>query len=166
VWQLLILIAWKVNNYIIWWLNRNIQIILFDNPSSAIAQSIIKLIRHGRTKECFVQRRYLSFVKLCFDNIMSNIMKVSYMKSNKYIYCTSAEISLNYCWKYILDKFHFFKSPKTFRVIITIILCCPCYMPKYVPRLEGIIHSPFGSCIMPSNLEIFNFNNNNELSNI
>ena len=31
-----------------------------------------------------------------------------------------------------------FKSPKTFRVIITIILCCPCYMPKYVPRLEGI----------------------------
>ena len=22
----------------------------------------------------------------------------------------------------------------------TIILCCPCYMPKYVPRLEGIMH--------------------------
>ena len=42
-------------------------------------------------------------------------------------------------YQYILDKFHFFKSPKTFRVIITIILCCPCYMPKYVPRLEGIM---------------------------
>ena len=55
-------------------------------------------------------------------------------------------------YQYILDKFHFFKSPKTFRVIITIILCRPCYMPKYVPRLEGILHSPFGSCIMPSNL--------------
>ena len=26
--------------------------------------------------------------------------------------------------------------------INTIILCCPCYMPKYVPRLEGIIHDP------------------------
>ena len=25
--------------------------------------------------------------------------------------------------------------------IYTIILCCPCYMPKYVPRLEGIMHS-------------------------
>ena len=47
-------------------------------------------------------------------------------------------------YQYILDKFHFCKSPKTFRVIITIILCCPCYMPKYVPRLEGIMHSPFG----------------------
>jgi hypothetical protein len=29
-----------------------------------------------------MQRRYLFFVKLCFDNIMSIIMKVSYMKSN------------------------------------------------------------------------------------
>jgi hypothetical protein len=26
--------------------------------------------------------------------------------------------------------------------IYTIILCCPCYMPKYVPRLEGIMHDP------------------------
>ena len=33
----------------------------------------------------------------------------------------------------------------------TIILCCPCYMPKYVPRLEGIMHSS-SECIMPSNL--------------
>jgi hypothetical protein len=32
--------------------------------------------------EYIVQRRYLLFVKLCFDNIMSIIMKVSYMKSN------------------------------------------------------------------------------------
>ena len=21
-------------------------------------------------------------------------------------------------------------------------MCCPCYMPKYVPRLEGIMHDP------------------------
>ena len=28
----------------------------------------------------------------------------------------------------------------------TIILCCPCYMPKYVPRLEGIMHDPKVSC--------------------
>ena len=73
-------------------------------------------------------------------------------------------------YQYILDKFHFFKSPKTFRVRITIILCCPCYMPKYVPRLEAIMHIVlfmlyaelcpkvrrhnallFGSFIMPSN---------------
>ena len=26
----------------------------------------------------------------------------------------------------------------------TIILCCPCYVPKYVPRLEGIMHDPEG----------------------
>jgi hypothetical protein len=26
--------------------------------------------------------------------------------------------------QYILDQFHFFKSPKAFRVVITIILCC------------------------------------------
>ena len=48
--------------------------------------------------------------------------------------------------------------------IYRIILCCPCYMPKYVPRLEGIMHDPDvprlevimhdpeGECIMPSNL--------------
>ena len=36
--------------------------------------------------ECIVQRRCLFFVKLCFDNIMSIIMKVSYMKSNNYRY--------------------------------------------------------------------------------
>ena len=67
-------------------------------------------------------------------------------------------------YQYILDKFHILKSPKTFRVIIALILWCPCYMSKYVPRLEGIMHDPkcpkarrhnplpFGSCIMPSNL--------------
>ena len=69
-------------------------------------------------------------------------------------------------YQYNLNKFHLFKSPKTFRVIITIILCCPCYMPKYVPRLEMLSmlyaeicpnvrrHNAllFGSCIMPSNL--------------
>jgi hypothetical protein len=27
------------------------------------------------------------------------------------------------------------------------ILCCPCYMPKYVPRLEGIIHDSKGSAL-------------------
>jgi hypothetical protein len=43
-------------------------------------------------------------------------------------------------YQYILDKFHFVKSPKTFRVIITIIWSCPYYMSKYVPRLEGIMH--------------------------
>jgi hypothetical protein len=32
--------------------------------------------------ECIVQRRYLFFVQLCFDDIMSIIMNVSYMKSN------------------------------------------------------------------------------------
>ena len=48
-------------------------------------------------------------------------------------------------YQYILDKFHFLKSPKTFRVMITIILCCPCYMPKYVPRLEGIMPSNHGT---------------------
>ena len=42
-------------------------------------------------------------------------------------------------YQYVLDKFHLFKSPTTFRVIITIILCYPCYMPKYVPRLEGLL---------------------------
>jgi hypothetical protein len=29
-------------------------------------------------------------------------------------------------------------------ITYTIILCCPCYMPKYVPRLEGIMHDPKG----------------------
>ena len=51
-------------------------------------------------------------------------------------------------YQYILDKYNFLKSPKTFRVIITIILCCPCYMPKYVPRLEGMMHDLEGECII------------------
>jgi hypothetical protein len=50
-------------------------------------------------------------------------------------------------YQYILDKSHFFKSPKTFRVIITIIICCPCYMAKYVSRLEGVLHSPSGRAL-------------------
>ena len=59
-------------------------------------------------------------------------------------------------YQYILEKFHFLKSPKTFRVIITIILCGPCYMPKCVPRLEGIMHDmpkyvPKLEGIIPSN---------------
>ena len=33
-----------------------------------------------------VQQRYLFFVKLCFDNIISIIMKVSYMKNNNVKY--------------------------------------------------------------------------------
>jgi hypothetical protein len=35
----------------------------------------------------------------------------------------------------------FFKSDFPFH-FITIIMCCPCYMPKYVPRLEGVMHDP------------------------
>ena len=59
--------------------------------------------------------------------------------------------SLYYQYINIFDKFHFLKSPKTFRVIITMILCCPRYMQKYVPRLEGIVNSPSGRalCLMP-----------------
>jgi hypothetical protein len=33
-------------------------------------------------------------------------------------------------------------------LILTIILCCPFYMPKYVPRWEGIMHSPSGSILL------------------
>jgi hypothetical protein len=29
----------------------------------------------------------------------------------------------------------------------TIILCCPCYMPIYVLRIEGIMHDPKGSAL-------------------
>jgi hypothetical protein len=40
---------------------------------------------------------------------------------------------------------------------VNIILCCPCYMPKYVPRLEGIMQTRrvcFGSalCLLTSAL--------------
>ena len=42
--------------------------------------------------ECIVQQCYLFFVKLCFDNIMSIIMKVSYMKSNNTKYAIVFEI--------------------------------------------------------------------------
>ena len=31
-------------------------------------------------------------------------------------------------------------------------------MPKYVPRLEGIMHNPEGECIMPSNLGTYHSN--------
>ena len=38
-------------------------------------------------------------------------------------------------YQYILDRFHFFKSPKTFRVIITIIL----YKYYREPGLDGTV---------------------------
>ena len=56
-------------------------------------------------------------------------------------------ICLSLYYQYILDRFHFLKSPKTFRVIITIILSCPCYMPKCIPRLEGIMYFPSGRAL-------------------
>jgi len=34
------------------------------------------------------------------------------------------------------------QSLKDANYIYTMILCCPCYMPNYVPRLEGIMHDP------------------------
>jgi hypothetical protein len=35
----------------------------------------------------------------------------------------------------------------------TIILCCPCYMPKYVPRLEGIMYDPEGTYTQYNNVQ-------------
>ena len=68
------------------------------------------------------------------------------LKNPKYTFYTIKRL-LKLAYQYILDKFYLFKSPKTFRVIMTIILCCPCYMPKYVPRLESIMHSPSGRAL-------------------
>jgi hypothetical protein len=59
------------------------DVTLFSAPSISIVMTPTIVLY-----ECIVQRRYLFFVKLCFDNIMSIIMKVSYMKSNTYIYNT------------------------------------------------------------------------------
>jgi hypothetical protein len=39
-------------------------------------------------------------------------------------------------YQYILDKSHFFKSPKTFRVIITIILCYFSFISKSGNRID------------------------------
>jgi hypothetical protein len=36
------------------------------------------------------------------------------------------------------------KTIQNLNNIYTILLCCPCYMPKYIPRLEGIMHRPEG----------------------
>jgi hypothetical protein len=61
-------------------------------------------------------------------------------------------------YQYILDKFHFFKSPKTFRVIITIILCCPCYMPKYVPSYLNdvtLFSAPLISIVMTPTIVLY-----------
>ena len=54
--------------------------------------------------ECIVQRRYLFFVKLCFDNIMSIIVKVSYMKSNNNKYCNCCVFMSNCIYVYCLYK--------------------------------------------------------------
>ena len=43
--------------------------------------------------ECIVQRRYLIFVKLCFDNSMAIIMKVSYMNC------------INLCYLYLIKYY-------------------------------------------------------------
>jgi hypothetical protein len=51
--------------------------------------------------ECIVQRRYVFFVKLCFDNIMSIIMKVSYMKSNNIVSC------IEYIFLLVIFTMHF-----------------------------------------------------------
>jgi len=42
----------------------------------------------------------------------------------------------------IVDIILLLSTPKG--TVYTIILCCPCYMLKYVPRLEGIMHDPKG----------------------
>ena len=65
-------------------------------------------------------------------------------------------------YQYILERSIFFKSPTTFRVIIKTILCCPCYMPKYVPMLEGIILFPSGraQCLLTlGHISAYNMDN-------
>jgi hypothetical protein len=66
-----------------------IDVTLFKAPpiSIVITPTIV-------LSECIVQHRYLFFVKLCFDNIMSIIMKVSYMKSNNCIISITADFNL------------------------------------------------------------------------
>ena len=75
--------------------------------------------------------------------MLLNILKCISM----FILLPFAIICQSLYYLYILDRFHFLKSSKIFRVIITITLCCPCYMPKYVPRLEGIMHFPSGRAL-------------------
>jgi hypothetical protein len=64
--------VWELN---IWQFIVIVEIKYFLNLNSIVMTPTIVLC------ECIVQRRYLFFVKLCFDNIMSIIMTVSYMKS-------------------------------------------------------------------------------------
>ena len=51
----------------------------------------------------------------------------------------------------------------TLTTIYTIILCCPCNMPKYVPRLEGIMHDPKSALCLPTLGHISAYNMDNTI---
>ena len=82
----------------------------------------VHVLNHGHFTDIVsalaIQINYLDMWK----NIENNTTEIVYDNKNLHI------TELEYTWQVF---------------IYTIILCCPCYMPKYVPKLEGIMHDPY-----------------------
>ena len=70
-------------------------------------------------------------------------MVVSIQNHDKFIVLIWKTLDMRFGSKIRINLLH----SVTNTIIYTMILCCPCYMPKYVPRLDGIMHDPKGSAL-------------------
>ena len=109
-------------------------------------------------KTCNVRWRFIvTFLNIWQRNVVYNQrLGVQRVKANiiKIIFCCyHVQISLTMSQQTQSDIFHtkMLQNALWCQItwskcmlcnIYTILLCCPCYMPKYVPRLEGIMHEP------------------------
>ena len=92
-------------------------------------------------------------------NLVENLKEINWwfdtlrQKRQNYLCCYHVQISLSISQQTQSDIFHtkMLQNALWCQItwskcmlcnIYTILLCCPCYMPKYVPRLEGIMHEP------------------------
>ena len=91
--------------------------------------------------ECIVQRCYLFFVKLHFDNIMSIIMKVSYMKSNNEKYtlplCSTDTLAFPPIHSLGVEKQALTTNILSFPLGVCVGLCD--FPAILVPRLRGCL---------------------------
>jgi hypothetical protein len=69
-----------------------------------------------------------------YKNVQASLLHKIYSRNKSWK--PECALSFNMGWRILA----FYPEPEARDKIYTIILCCPCYMPKYVSRLEGIMH--------------------------
>ena len=87
---------------------------------------------------------YTFYTVVTHDYLEQLYLKWIYLMAVTYVVLTLCCLYLWWLFIVLLNLYYDYIVVMLYVLIYTIILCCPCYMPKYVPRLEGIMHDPKG----------------------